>query len=67
MCPDCETRESSGICAICMDDHLSVPLTLDEEAGESGRVNILTRVGEEMPVFCSVCDHRVHKTCLRLI
>ena len=47
-----------------MIDHLEVPLTLDEEAGESGRVNGLTQIGEEMHVFCSQCDHRVHKACL---
>jgi hypothetical protein len=63
----CETRESSEVCAICMNDHLEVPLTLDLEAGESGRVNELTHLGEEMHVFCSQCDHRVHKACLQLI
>ena len=50
-----------------MTDQLEVPLTLDEEAGESGRVNGLKQIGEEMHVFCSQCDHRVHKACLQLI
>ena len=50
-----------------MTDQLEVPLTLDEEAGESGRVNGLKQIGEEMHVFCSQCDHRVHKACLLLI
>ena len=63
----CETRKSSEVCAICMIDHLGVPLILDEDERESGRINYLTHVGEEMHVFCSQCDHKVHKACLKLI
>lgn len=44
------------------------PVAFNAEGMESGRVNGLTVVvGEEMHVFCSQCNHRVHKACLQLI
>ena len=59
----CDTRESADICAICMTDQ--GPVAFNTEGQESGRVNGLTVVvGEEMLVFCSQCNHRVHKACL---